>query len=97
MPTANCLTVRPGLNALAPLGRRMTVEKTKDQITKEVIADMQAEQRAFDEAGIKYGTAAFTHSCGGKATATREYTPWNIAHKVSVYGHCEKCGSTWMN
>lgn len=64
---------------------------------KDAINDMLAEQKAFDEAGIEYGTVTFTHSCGGKATATRKYTPDNIAHEVSLYGHCEKCGCRWMN
>lgn len=54
---------------------------------------MEAENKAFSEAGIKYGTVEFKCPiCGGQAYTSREYTPDNIAHQLTMRSECQGCG-----
>ena len=68
----------------------------RDDFLREAMADLRSEQKAFDEAGIEYGTVTFTHSCGGKATATRIKTSNGPRSRMGGGGSCEKCGVNWI-
>ncbi len=76
--------------------KKKTTEEIKEQIKINAIADIHAEQKAFDDANIKYGTIEFIHSCGGIASATRFATPHSPAHRFGGGGSCEKCGVNWV-
>lgn len=69
-------------------------QKALDDATK----FYQAEDEAFKQKGIEFGQVEFTcPNCGGKAWASRQYTPENYAHHITIRGGCEDCKTSHMN